>query len=99
MYTLGIDIGSSSVKLSLLDVAKGNSTASAFHPKQEMRIIAKNAGWAEQQPSDWWHNMKLALKDVLANAVAQVKNALANGEPEMRSGKQELFEQLINLYI
>ena len=49
MYLLGVDIGSSSVKVSLIDGENGNCVASSFHPKQEMKIIAHKAGWAEQE--------------------------------------------------
>ncbi len=65
MYLLGFDIGSSSVKVSLLDGENGNCVASSFHPKQEMKITAHKAGWAEQEPGLWWQNLKLALADVL----------------------------------
>jgi xylulokinase len=65
MHLLGFDIGSSSVKVSLIDGEKGNCVASSFHPKQEMKIITHKAGWAEQEPESWWTNLKLALADVL----------------------------------
>ncbi|MBK3519386.1 xylulokinase [Carboxylicivirga marina] len=65
MYSLGFDIGSSSVKVALLDVKTGKAINSAFYPKEEMPISSPNAEWAEQNPSDWWNNLKLALKDVL----------------------------------
>ncbi len=65
MQLLGIDVGSSSVKTSIIDGVTGECLASAFYPKQEMNIIAKQTGWAEQQPEDWWKNMKLALADCL----------------------------------
>ena len=65
MYLLGFDIGSSSVKVSLLNGENGICIASSFHPKQEMKIIAHKAGWAEQEPEQWWKNLKLALADVL----------------------------------
>ena len=65
MYLLGFDIGSSSVKASLIDGETGNCIATSFHPKQEMKITAHKAGWAEQEPELWWKNLKLALADVL----------------------------------
>lgn len=68
MYLLGFDIGSSSVKVALLDGQSGKVLASAFHPKQEMKMIAHQAGWAEQEPEQWWQAMKLALADVLNQA-------------------------------
>ena len=65
MYLLGLDIGSSSVKVSLVNGESGNCEASSFYPKQEMKITAHQAGWAEQSPELWWDNLKLALADVL----------------------------------
>lgn len=68
MHLLGIDIGSSSVKVSLISGENGTCIASAFHPKQEMKITAVKAGWAEQEPESWWKNLKLALADVLSQS-------------------------------
>lgn len=68
MYLLGFDIGSSSVKASLINGQNGELAASAFYPRQEMAIMAKQSGWAEQEPSLWWENLKLALADVLATS-------------------------------
>lgn len=68
MYTLGIDVGSSSVKVSLLNVTDGSCAASSFFPSEEMTIVAQKAGWAEQDPLLWWENMKRALSVVLKTA-------------------------------
>ena len=65
MYLLGYDVGSSSVKASLIDADTGICIASAFHPKKEMKINAAKAGWAEQDPEQWWNNMILATNDVM----------------------------------
>jgi len=65
MNLLGIDIGSSSVKASIVDGNTGKSIASAFYPKQEMKITALQSGWAEQSPELWWENLKLAISEVL----------------------------------
>ncbi len=54
MKSLGIDIGSSSVKVSLLDIATGACVASSTNPSQEMPIEALRSGWAEQDPEMWW---------------------------------------------
>lgn len=48
MLILGIDLGSSSVKASVIDGESGECLASAFYPKDEMKIVAINPGWAEQ---------------------------------------------------
>lgn len=65
-YTLGLDIGSSSVKVSLLELETGSSAGSAFFPAKEMAISVPHSNWAEQAPEDWWANLTLALKQVLA---------------------------------
>ncbi len=64
MYLLGFDIGSSSVKASLLDIKTGQTVGSAFSPDSEMEMIAHQAGWAEQNPEKWVENAKLALKKI-----------------------------------
>ena len=78
MYLLGYDVGSSSVKASLVDVESGDCVASAFYPKHENTIISKKAGWAEQDPNSWWEFLKLATADVLS----QVRSlSLSKGKP------------------
>ncbi len=63
MLLLGIDLGSSSVKASVTDGESGKCLASAFYPKDEMKIIALKPGWAEQEPETWWSNLKSAILD------------------------------------
>ncbi|MBO7418556.1 MAG: carbohydrate kinase [Bacteroidaceae bacterium] len=65
MYLLGYDIGSSSVKASLVDAQTGKCVASAFYPDQEAEILAPQVGWAEQHPDMWWKYLKLATSEVL----------------------------------
>jgi xylulokinase len=67
MILLGIDIGSSSVKLTLLDAGSGKRIASAQYPKQEMKIISHQSGWAEQNPEDWWQNILFGLRELSQN--------------------------------
>lgn len=66
MILLGYDIGSSSVKASLVEAESGQCIASAFYPKQEAPIISHKAGWAEQNPDDWWEYLRLATAEVLS---------------------------------
>ena len=70
MYLLGYDVGSSSVKASLVDAESGKIAASAFYPKHENTIRSLKAGWAEQDPESWWENLKLATTDVLTSVMA-----------------------------
>ena len=72
-YLLGYDIGSSSVKASLVSIETGKSVASAFYPDSEAPIKAVNPGWAEQEPDDWW----TYLKNVTAK-VMQMSGAKGN---------------------
>lgn len=53
-YLLGFDIGSSSVKAALLDLATGKAAAIAFSPETEMPILSARPGFAEQDPESWW---------------------------------------------
>ncbi len=79
MYLLGYDIGSSSVKASLVDAQTGKCVGSAFYPKSEAAIIALKPGWAEQEPSSWWENLKLATSSVLSASGADPKDIKAIG--------------------
>ncbi len=55
MHFLGIDVGSSSVKLSILDGNSGKALASTTYPETELAINSPESGWAEQDPETWWH--------------------------------------------
>lgn len=61
MLLLGIDLGSSSVKASVIDGESGNCLATAFSPSDEMKIIAVKPGWAEQDTEVWWSNLRTAI--------------------------------------
>jgi len=61
MLLLGIDLGTSSVKVSVLDASNGNVIASAQYPETEAAIISHHPGWAEQSPNQWWHDVKAAI--------------------------------------
>ena len=60
MYLLGYDIGSSSVKASLVNVDSEKCVASSFFPKTEAEIKAVQPGWAEQDPDSWWIQQQLS---------------------------------------
>lgn len=61
MITLGIDIGSSSIKVSIFDALNGKSIAAASYPPNEMEIIAPQKDWAEQNPENWMDNLFQAM--------------------------------------
>lgn len=64
-YLLGYDIGSSSVKASIVEALTGRCVASDFYPKTEAPIKALQPGWAEQNPDHWWESLKYATHSVL----------------------------------
>ncbi|MBQ9400118.1 MAG: carbohydrate kinase [Bacteroidales bacterium] len=77
MYSLGVDVGSSSVKVSLLDLETGRCVASATNPKTEALIKSPLKGWAEQDPASWWKYLCDGLEEIKAggqdlSAVASV---------------------------
>lgn len=73
MLLLGIDLGSSSVKASVIEGESGKCLASAFYPPDEMKITALKPGWAEQDTEIWWENLKLAVADCTAR-LGSVRN-------------------------
>jgi xylulokinase len=79
MLLLGIDLGSSSVKASVIDGESGNCLAAAFYPHDEMKILAVKPGWAEQEPDLWWSNLKSAILDCNNQLGAKKNNIGALG--------------------
>lgn len=79
MYLLGYDLGSSSIKASLLDAESGVCLASDFSPHSEMPISAPHIGWAEQDPAQWWENLRLATRSVLGKSGIQASGIAAIG--------------------
>ncbi len=61
MLLLGIDIGTSSVKISVVDAATQQAIVSAQYPETEAPIISLQNGWAEQNPDSWWAYFQQAL--------------------------------------
>lgn len=75
MLLLGIDLGSSSVKTSVIDGESGNCIVSSFFPKEEMEIISVKPGWAEQKTDMWWTNLKAAISECTGK-LGQRKNEI-----------------------
>jgi xylulokinase len=65
MYTLGYDIGSSSIKCSIFDCEHGISVAHGSYPAEEMTIQSPRAGWAEQDPELWWSYVAAITRKLL----------------------------------
>lgn len=65
MYSIGYDIGSSSIKAALIETATGKSLSVINEPSVEMGMIALKNGWAEQHPNDWWQHVCTATKRLI----------------------------------
>lgn len=76
---LGLDIGSSSVKASLVDAGSGQSIAVAQSPDEEMEMAAPHPGWAEQDPALWWQHVIVCVKSALKKSGASAGDVKAIG--------------------
>jgi len=75
-FLIGYDLGSSSIKATLVYAANGEVLGSATSPAQEMPMAATREGWAEQDPGMWWEHIVKAtqkLKEKYADAIAKVE--------------------------
>jgi xylulokinase len=67
MLLLGYDVGSSSIKATILEADTGRVIASASSPRsEELDIMAVKPDWAEQDPEVWWRHVKLATAEMMA---------------------------------
>ncbi len=79
MYFLGIDIGTSSVKVSIVEASSQRKVCSAQYPAEEAPIISPQPNWAEQDPRDWWAYFKQALAKANASGLYDPKQITAIG--------------------
>lgn len=79
MYLIGYDLGSSSVKASIVNAVSGETVATDFFPKKEMGMKSLQAGWAEQNTEMWWENLKLVTASVLSKSGVDSKDIKAIG--------------------
>ena len=76
MYYIGFDIGSSSVKAAIVEIATGKSIGVVQEPETEMEMLALKNGWAEQKPEEWWMHC--------CNAVAKLKKKYAISRTQIK---------------
>ena len=76
---LGYDVGSSSIKATLMEAETGKVLASATSPEKELEILAKEAAFAEQYPSTWWEHVKAATHKIKTQAKFQADDVKAIG--------------------
>src|SRR6478735_1166073 len=78
-YLLGYDVGSSSVKASVIDVKTGTVVASGQSPAEEMAMHAVQPGWAEQDPAAWWDHAIKSLAQAVSKAGISARDIEAIG--------------------
>lgn len=78
-YFLGYDLGSSSIKVSLIEADSGKTVSSFISPSVEMEISSPQKGWAEQDPETWWLNAIIATQGVLKGTNVDPDNIKAIG--------------------
>jgi len=79
MLLLGIDIGTSSVKVSVVDAETRRSVATIQYPETEAGIISRQSGWAEQNPDTWWAFLQNALMEANVSGKYDPKDIAAIG--------------------
>lgn len=79
MLLLGLDIGTSSIKVAIVDAQTQQTIVTVQYPDTETPIISLQKGWAEQSPKDWWEHAKLAIKKAHATQLYQASEIAAIG--------------------
>jgi len=79
MYFIGYDIGSSSIKASLLHADLNKEVSSAQSPNTELSMIAHHPGWAEQKPTIWWSHIINVTQELLSKAQVDSSDIKAIG--------------------
>jgi xylulokinase len=74
MLLLGIDIGTSSIKVSVVDANSQQVVVAAQYPDEESEITAKQVGWAEQSPEMWWTHVQRAFERCKQNIAFNSKD-------------------------
>jgi xylulokinase len=79
MYYIGYDIGSSSVKVALVDAKNNKNVAVLSEPDGEMPIHAPHPDWAEQNPEMWWKHLCQATQRIILENKIDPQHILAVG--------------------
>lgn len=67
MLLLGIDLGTSSIKISVVDHESQKTLATVSYPEEESPIHSPEAGWAEQDPNMWWEHIQIGIRKAHAS--------------------------------
>lgn len=79
MYYIGYDIGSSSVKVAIVNSVTGENSIVLHEPQNEMPIISLQKDWAEQDPEIWWQYVCIATKRALKESNIEASNITGIG--------------------
>jgi len=79
MYVLGIDLGTSSVKVSVVELSSAKTIVTVQYPESERAIINLQPGWAEQNPEQWWSDVQQAILKANATQLYNPKHIQAIG--------------------
>lgn len=102
MLLLGIDVGTSSIKVAVVDAATQQCIASAQYPDEEAAIISLHSGWAEQSPDVWWQYVQQAIcrandsgrynpKDIAAIGIAYQMHGLVLVNKEQQAIRNSII--------
>jgi xylulokinase len=93
MLLLGIDIGTSFIKVSVVDAASQQCIATAQYPETETPITSLQLGWAEQSPEMWWEHTVKAIRKVNTEKIFDLKDIIAIGISYQMHGLVVVDEQ------
>jgi len=79
MLLLGIDIGTSSIKVAIVDAANQQTIVTTQYPESETPITSLQNGWAEQDPEMWWQHVQQAILKANATGKYNPKDIAAIG--------------------
>jgi xylulokinase len=67
MLLLGIDVGTSFIKVSVVDAESQKMIAGTKYPETENAITSLQSGWAEQSPEMWWQQTIRAIQNLCSS--------------------------------
>ena len=79
MFAIGYDIGSSSIKASLVDLQEGKAIHTVQYPEGEIEINSPKAAWAEQDPCVWWKYVVKTTKKLLIDTKVDAEDIKSIG--------------------